>query len=73
MADCPESGVYIGAPATNHRDQMQIMAVQRRLPQMRKEMKELRRELDQLTQNAQPDVVRHDDCSGASGDNQRAA
>ncbi len=73
MADCPESGVYFGSPATNHRDQMQIMAVQRRLPQMRKEMKELRRELDQLKQNAQPGAVGHDDCSGASSDNQRAA
>ncbi|MEM9586834.1 MAG: UDP-3-O-(3-hydroxymyristoyl)glucosamine N-acyltransferase [Planctomycetota bacterium] len=40
--------VYLGSPATSQRDQMQIMAVQRRLPEMRKELKSLRRELDQL-------------------------
>jgi len=38
--------VYLGSPATSQRDQMQIMAVQRRLPEIRREVKTLRRELD---------------------------
>jgi len=40
--------VYLGSPATSQRDQMQIMAVQRRLPEIRREVKTLRRELDCL-------------------------
>jgi len=42
--------VYLGSPATSQRDQMQIMAVQRRLPEMRREVKTLRRELEKLRQ-----------------------
>ena len=48
MDDCEGDQVYLGSPATPQRDQMQIMAVERRLPEMRKELKQLRRELDQL-------------------------
>jgi len=40
--------VYLGSPATSQRDQMQIMAVQRRLPEIRREVKTLRRELDAM-------------------------
>jgi UDP-3-O-[3-hydroxymyristoyl] glucosamine N-acyltransferase len=40
--------VYLGSPATTQRDQMQIMAVQRRLPEMRREVKTLRREVEHL-------------------------
>lgn len=57
MADCPDNQTFIGSPATPHRDQMQIMAVQRRLPQMRKEIKELCREIEQLKQQAGPGSV----------------
>ena len=50
MDDCPGNEVYLGSPATPQRDQMQIMAVQRRLPEMRREIKQLRRELDRLVE-----------------------
>ncbi len=74
MHDCPDNEVCIGSPATNHRDQMQIMAVQRRLPQMRREIKELRRELDELKKNSQPESTTSPDAKPAStDDNKRAA
>lgn len=50
MDDCPGEQVYLGSPATPQREQMQIMAVERRLPEMRREFKQLRRELDHLKQ-----------------------
>lgn len=50
MDDCPGNEVYLGSPATTQREQMQIMAVERRLPEMRRELKKLRREIDQLSQ-----------------------
>ncbi|MGI9470454.1 MAG: UDP-3-O-(3-hydroxymyristoyl)glucosamine N-acyltransferase [Rubripirellula sp.] len=50
MDDCPGNEVYLGSPATPQREQMQIMAVERRLPEMRRELKKLRREMDQLGQ-----------------------
>ncbi len=48
MDDCEGGQVYLGSPATNQREQMQIMAVQRRLPEMRRELKAFRRELETL-------------------------
>ncbi|MCP4940886.1 MAG: UDP-3-O-(3-hydroxymyristoyl)glucosamine N-acyltransferase [Planctomycetaceae bacterium] len=48
MDNCPGNEVYLGSPATPQRDQMQIMAVQRKLPEMRREIKKLRRELARL-------------------------
>lgn len=48
MDDCDGDQVYLGSPATPQRDQMQIMAVQRKLPEMRREIKQLRRQLDAL-------------------------
>lgn len=48
MDDCKPDQVYLGSPATPQREQMQIMAVERRLPEMRREMKQLRREVDRL-------------------------
>ncbi|MCH2119166.1 MAG: UDP-3-O-(3-hydroxymyristoyl)glucosamine N-acyltransferase [Pirellulales bacterium] len=48
MDSCPGNEVYLGSPATPQRDQMQIMAVQRKLPEMRRELKQLRRELTRL-------------------------
>ncbi len=50
MDDLEGDQVYLGSPATSQRDQMQIMAVQRRLPEMRRELKGLRRELDGMHQ-----------------------
>jgi UDP-3-O-[3-hydroxymyristoyl] glucosamine N-acyltransferase len=40
--------VYLGAPCKTQREQMQIFAVERKLPEMRREIKKLRRELDEL-------------------------
>lgn len=48
MDDCAGNEVYLGSPATPQREQMQIMAVERRLPEMRREMKTLKREIEQL-------------------------
>ncbi|MFK8112978.1 MAG: UDP-3-O-(3-hydroxymyristoyl)glucosamine N-acyltransferase [Rubripirellula sp.] len=42
--------VYFGSPATTQRRQMQILAVQRKLPEIRKDLKRIRRELDELLQ-----------------------
>jgi len=50
MDDCEGNQVLLGSPATNQRDQMQIMAVERRLPEMRRELKQLHRELESLKQ-----------------------
>lgn len=41
MEDLDGDQVYLGSPATSQRDQMQIMAVQRRLPEMRRELRRL--------------------------------
>ena len=48
MDNCPGNEVYLGSPATAQREQMQIMAVQRKLPEMRRELKKLRRELTRM-------------------------
>lgn len=41
MDDLPGGQVYLGSPATTQREQMQIMAVQRRLPELRRVVKQL--------------------------------
>ncbi|MGB7323868.1 MAG: UDP-3-O-(3-hydroxymyristoyl)glucosamine N-acyltransferase [Rubripirellula sp.] len=51
MDDCPGNQVYLGSPATPQREQMQIMAVERKLPEMRREVKKLRRDFDALIAN----------------------
>ncbi|TWU23167.1 UDP-3-O-acylglucosamine N-acyltransferase [Novipirellula galeiformis] len=53
MDDCEGHQVYLGSPATPQREQMQIMAVERRLPEMRRELKNLRRDIDRLIQQSQ--------------------
>lgn len=55
MDDCAGGEVYLGSPATPQREQMQIMAVERRLPEMRREVKKLRREIDALKAQVQND------------------
>ena len=54
MDHCAGNEVYLGSPATPQRDQMQIMAVQRKLPEMRRELKQLRRELTRLAELNRP-------------------
>ncbi len=48
MDDCRGHQVYLGSPATPQREQMQIMAVERKLPEMRRELKSLRRDVDRM-------------------------
>ena len=50
MDDLAGGEVYLGSPATTHREQMQIMAVERRLPEIRKALKALTRDVQQLKQ-----------------------
>lgn len=45
MEDCEPRQTYLGSPATKQREQMQIMALQRRLPEIRRTLKEQGREL----------------------------
>lgn len=40
-------GVYLGSPATTQREQLQIMAVQRRLPEIRRDLRNLQREMEE--------------------------
>lgn len=56
MDDCPGNQTYLGSPATTQREQMQIMAVERKLPEMRRDLKQLRRDMDSVKkQLADPD------------------
>lgn len=67
MEDCQGGEVYLGSPATTQRNQMQIMAVERRLPEMRREVKQLRRELAEVQQR-----LAAADNASASPDNRAA-
>lgn len=69
MDDCPGNEIYLGSPATPQREQMQIMAVERRLPEMRRELKNLRRDLQQLQKQLESKTESND----TSQDNHRAA
>ena len=48
MADIPAEKVYVGIPATPAKQQMTIIAATHRLPEMRKKINSLERELNQL-------------------------
>lgn len=52
MTDIPSGTHYLGLPATPERDQLQLWAIQARLPEMRKQLLALQRKVDQLTQPA---------------------
>ncbi|NND98786.1 MAG: UDP-3-O-(3-hydroxymyristoyl)glucosamine N-acyltransferase [Pirellulaceae bacterium] len=64
MHDCDAGETYMGSPAIALRDQMTIYAIERRLPEMRRELKALRREMDALSAS-------HDD--DAANETKRAA
>jgi UDP-3-O-[3-hydroxymyristoyl] glucosamine N-acyltransferase len=51
---------YLGSPATHQREQMQMIAVQRRLPEMRRELRLLRRDLDNATTKLENSVSSQD-------------
>ena len=48
MADLPADEVFFGTPATVQREQMQIQATIRRLPEMRRQLKTLQKAVDRL-------------------------
>lgn len=48
MNDVPGDSIYVGIPATPHREQMQKQAAWSKLPEMRKEFKALKTEVEQL-------------------------
>ncbi|TWT56058.1 UDP-3-O-(3-hydroxymyristoyl)glucosamine N-acyltransferase [Allorhodopirellula solitaria] len=48
VMDSLQSGVHIGSPATPQSDQMRVFAVQRKLPEMRRDIKHLQREVKTL-------------------------
>lgn len=50
MDDCPGKQVLLGSPATKQRDQMQIMAAERRLPEMRRELRQMQKEIQSLNE-----------------------
>lgn len=50
VMDSLKSGVHIGSPATPQHDQMRVFAVQRKLPEMRRDIKTLQREVKSLAQ-----------------------
>lgn len=54
MEDLDGDNVYLGSPATTQRDQMQIMAVERRLPEMRRDLKRLQRQVAKLADQITP-------------------
>lgn len=67
MENLPGHQKYVGSPATVHRDQMQMLVIQRRLPEMRREIRSLRKELNQVVENlsghsvSEPEAVASDD------------
>lgn len=48
MNDIPAKSIFVGIPATPYKEQMQKQAVLSKLPEMRKEFKEVQRRLDML-------------------------
>ena len=66
MDHCLADQVYLGSPAMVQRDQMQIFAVERKLPEMRRELKALRKQVALLTQQL-------GDTNGEAGEECRAA
>ncbi|SMP78040.1 UDP-3-O-[3-hydroxymyristoyl] glucosamine N-acyltransferase [Neorhodopirellula lusitana] len=53
VMDDLSAGVYMGSPATLLREEMQVVAGQRRLPEMRRELKKLKQQVEALTQMAE--------------------
>nr|WP_246151719.1 UDP-3-O-(3-hydroxymyristoyl)glucosamine N-acyltransferase [Rubripirellula reticaptiva] len=73
MDDCPGNQVYLGSPATPQREQMQIMAVERKLPEMRREVKKLRRDFDALIASIEQSKSGESKAGGDAEPNRNAA
>ncbi len=56
MDNLPSHQTYLGSPATLQREHLQIVAVQRRLPEIRREVRTLRRDVDDLTSASTSDA-----------------
>lgn len=48
MSDAAPGQVLLGSPAINQKEQMQIFALQMRLPEMRKQLKQMQNAIDQI-------------------------
>jgi UDP-3-O-[3-hydroxymyristoyl] glucosamine N-acyltransferase len=55
VMDDLDAGIYLGTPARPQRDQMQIFAVQRRLPELRRDVKALQKQIETLTNRLSPE------------------
>lgn len=74
MDDLPGKEVYLGSPATTQRNQMQIFAVQRRLPEMRKAIQRLTKELEAVRESLNESTAEKLESHGsADRDKSRAA
>ena len=70
MDDCQGNQVYLGSPAMPQREQMQIFAIERKLPEMRRELKTLKKQISALTERL-ADAAEEDPHD--SGEAERAA
>lgn len=59
MNDVPDEAVFIGVPATPERDQWRMWGHVRQLPNMRRTIKKLQQQLEQVTEPA-PETDQHD-------------
>jgi UDP-3-O-[3-hydroxymyristoyl] glucosamine N-acyltransferase len=71
MDDLEGKNVYLGSPATTQRDQMQIMAVERRLPEMRRELKKLTRQVATMQQQIEDQTTQLSAFQAKDGDLQK--
>jgi UDP-3-O-[3-hydroxymyristoyl] glucosamine N-acyltransferase len=61
MRDITDAGTYSGVPITPAREQLQIWSILPKLPEMKKELKQLRKQLDQITAEANGTEASRDD------------
>jgi len=54
MTDIPGDSIFVGIPATPHREQMQKQAALAKLPEMRKQFKKLQKEISDVLAQVQP-------------------
>lgn len=50
MTNCEAGNVYLGSPAMKQKEQMQLFALQRKLPEMRRSLKAINAQLDQIVE-----------------------
>jgi UDP-3-O-[3-hydroxymyristoyl] glucosamine N-acyltransferase len=67
MGDVPAGQVLLGSPALPQKEQMQIFALQKRLPEMRKQLKQLQATVDHL--QSVVDIAKTPPCSSSLSPN----